>query len=63
MTFTANPCTNDIQLHDQDYARFEFLNNRCEEIMTAMGADSVGKPTPTMILYLTSIRTMQAEQL
>lgn len=36
-----------FNFHDQDYARFEFLNNRCEEIMTAMGADSVEvKPTP-----------------
>ncbi|NMA80830.1 MAG: GMC family oxidoreductase, partial [Jeotgalicoccus halophilus] len=36
-----------FNFHNQDYARFEFLNNRCEEIMTAMGADSVEvKPTP-----------------
>lgn len=37
-----------FNFHKQDIARFEYLNNRCEEIMTAMGADEVSvKETPS----------------
>lgn len=37
-----------FNFHEQDLARFEYLNNRCEEIMTAMGADEVSvKETPS----------------